>query len=132
MSPLNAASAYQAQAVQTANGPRLHVMLCERLSVDMSRAVTAIESRNFEDANLELQHAQRIVRMLRTSLDPDGFVGGQELLAVYNFLETHLVKANLTKDVALVRESMELFEPIHEAWRQAVEASERISVPDLV
>ena len=124
MPPQNPASAYQSQAVHTANGPQLLLMLCDRMSVDISRAEMALDARDNQAANENLQHAQRIVRMLRNALNPNGFEGANELRAVYVFLETHLIKANLEKDAALVRECAELFRPIHEAWRRAVNANE--------
>ncbi len=129
MSLSNSASAYQSQAVQTANQPQLLVMLVDRLAVDIARAELAIESLNYETANETLQHAQKIVRVLSSSLEPDGFSGGQELLAVYVFLENHLIKANLEKDVTVVKECADLVRPIHEAWRRAVNTNERANVP---
>ncbi len=128
----NPASAYKDQAVQTANKPQLLVMLCDRMAADISRAELAIEMKDYESANNNLQHAQRIVRMLSSSLDPNGFKGGHELLAVYNFLERHLIKANFEKNPELVRECADLFRPIHEAWRIVVSANEDSDVsPDL-
>jgi len=124
----NPASAYKDQAVNTATGPQLLVMLCDRMAADMARAELAIEIEDYESANNNLQHAQRIVRMLSSSLDADGFKGGHELLAVYNFLERHLVKANFEKDLVLVKECAELFRPLHEAWRIAVSANEESDV----
>lgn len=121
MSARNPALAYQDHSVQTADGPRLLVMICDRLAADMARAEVAIEAVDFAVVDENLQHAQRSIRMLRNALDPDGFKGGHELLSVYVFIEGHLVKANLEKSVVLVRECAELFRPIHEAWRGAVE-----------
>lgn len=120
MSVRNPALAYQDQSIQTADGPRLLIMICDRLVADMARAEAAIEVADFAVVDENLQHAQRSIRMLRNALDPDGFKGGHELLSVYAFIEGHLVKANLEKSVALVRECAELFRPIHEAWRGAV------------
>lgn len=119
------AAAYQDRAVQTANSPQLLMMLYDRLAVDIERAEVAIELGDFGATNEHLQHAQRIVRMLRSALDPDGFRGGQELLSVYVFLEQHLVKANMEKSVAVAHECAELVRPLHEAWRKAVSANER-------
>jgi flagellar protein FliS len=123
MSLRNRALAYQDQSVQTADGPHLLIMICDRLTADMARAEVAIESDDFGTADENLQHAQRSIRMLRNALDPDGFIGGHELLSVYAFIERHLVRANLEKNIALVRECAELFRPIHEAWRGAVNAN---------
>jgi flagellar protein FliS len=128
----NPASAYQNQAVQTANGPHLLLMLCDRLAVDIARSEVALAANDNKAANDHLQHAQRIVRMLRNALQPDGFEGGQELLSVYVFLENHLVRANLEKNGALVRECADLVQPIHEAWTRAVRAHERDNVTSYV
>jgi flagellar protein FliS len=128
----NPASAYQNQAVQTANGPHLLLMLCDRLAVDIARSAVALEANDNKAANDHLQHAQRIVRMLRNALQPDGFAGGQELLSVYVFLENHLVRANLEKSRGLVGECAELVQPIHEAWTRAVRAHERENVTSYV
>ena len=106
--------------VQTANGPRLLVMLCDRLAVDVVRAQVALEADDLKAVNESLQHAQKIVRVLRSALDPDGFKGGYELLAVYVFLENHLVKANLEKNLSVIRECANLIEPIRDAWSRAV------------
>jgi flagellar secretion chaperone FliS len=122
----NPASAYQSQAVHTANGPQLLVMLCERLAVDIARSEVALEAGDNKSANEDLQHAQRIVRMLRNALEPEGFEGGRQLMSVYLFLEKHLIKANLEKDPAVVRECADLVRPIHEAWRRAVHLNERV------
>lgn len=122
----NPASAYQSQAVHTAGGPALLVMLYDRLAVDIDRGGTAIRRSDMREANVHLQHAQQIVRLLRRSLDPEGFVGGQELRSLYNFLEKHLIDANMTKDAAKVDQCAELVAPLHAAWRSAVAAGGRV------
>lgn len=124
MSYVNRASAYHNQAVQTANGPQLLLMLCDRFAADLARGEAAIGAADYETSNENLQHAQSILRMLRSALNPDGFAGGHELLAVYAFLERQLVEANLEKNAELVIECAELFQPIHDAWRTAVSANE--------
>ena len=120
MAPTSPATAYQSQAVHTANGPVLLVMLYDRLAVDIDRGGTAIEARDYAGANIHLQHAQRIVRLLRNSLDSNGFAGGKDLYSLYNFLEKHLIEANMAKDTAKVRECANLVAPLHRAWRKAV------------
>jgi flagellar protein FliS len=85
------------------------------------RAEVALEAHDLKSVNDSLQHAQRIVRVLRSALEPDGFTGGRELLSVYVFLENHLVKANLEKSVDVIRECANLIEPIRNAWTKAVQ-----------
>jgi len=119
----NPALAYQDQSVKTADGPHLLIMICDRLAADIARAEVGIQESDYEVVDRNLQHAQRSIRMLRWALNPDGFEGGHELLSVYAFIEGHLIKANLEKNLELVRECARLFQPIHEAWRGAVDAN---------
>lgn len=124
----NAALQYQSHAVQTANGPHLLLMLCDRWVVDVARAEGSIIEGDYKVSDDNLQHAQRILRLLRTTLDPDSFPGAAELVAVYGYLEEQLIKANLQKNLDLLRECSNLFNEIHQAWRAAVNVYEGSSV----
>ncbi len=119
------ADKYRSQAIQTAPGPQLLVMLYDRLAVDIDLAERSMEARDHLATNDTLQHAQRIIRMLRHSLQPDGFAGGHELLALYDFLLSQLVQANLRKDPELVRECGRIVAPLRDAWHRAVANPDR-------
>jgi flagellar secretion chaperone FliS len=123
--PTDLADKYRSQAIQTAPGPQLLVMLYDRLAADVDIAVGALDAQDYLATNERLQHAQRIVRMLRHSLEPDGFDGGRDLLALYDFLLSHLVEANLRKDPDMVRECAGIIAPLREAWQRAVTNPER-------
>ena len=118
--PTNLAAKYRSQAIKTAPGPQLLVMLYDRLAADIDIADRSLHARDLLTANERLQHAQRIVRMLRHSLQPDGFSGGRDLLALYDFLLSHLVEANLKKDQEMVRECGRIVAPLQDAWHRAV------------
>ncbi len=125
MPPDNPATAYQSQAVHTASGPALLVMLYDRLAVDIDRGESSILAGDLSEANTNLQHAQQIVRLLRRSLDAEGFAAAGDLLSLYNFLERHLIEANMAKDAGKVQECARLVAPLHEAWRTAVASGGR-------
>jgi flagellar secretion chaperone FliS len=116
----DAALRYQNQAVQTAAGPQLLVMLFDRLAADIEIAERALEGNDLWITNERLQHAQQIVRVLRHSLQPDGFEGGRDLLGLYDLLLSELVEGNLTKDLSKIRRCGEIVAPLREAWRRAV------------
>ncbi|HTU38420.1 MAG TPA: flagellar export chaperone FliS [Acidimicrobiales bacterium] len=116
----HAASRYQSQAVQTAPGPQLLVMLFDRLAADIEIAERALADNDLHATNERLQHAQQIVRVLRHSLQPDGFEGGQNLLGLYELLLTELLDANLTKDLSKIQRCGQIVAPLREAWRRAV------------
>lgn len=126
MANRNPAASYQSRAVETAPGPQVLVMLYDRLAVDIEVADRAIEERDFFTANESVKHAQQIVRVLRHSLQPDAFVGGDRLLAIYEFLTRHLIEANLTKSQATLRECQRIVAPLRDAWHLAVAQPESV------
>lgn len=123
--PTNLADKYRSQAIQTAPGPQLLVMLYDRLAADVDIAVGSLDAQDYLATNERLQHAQRIVLMLRHSLEPDAFSGGRDLLALYDFLLSHLVEANLRKDPDMLRECAQIIAPLREAWQRAVTNPDR-------
>ncbi len=120
---------YAASAVSTASPARLLVMLYERLLRDLTTATDALHRRDHATANDQLQHAQQIVLELRTSLDTTAWSGGPALEALYTWLHTELVNANLTKDPARVTACKELVEPLHDAWQTAAGSAPAATPP---
>ena len=115
------AQAYEKTARSTVEtGPLLLVRLYDRLAHELELAKEFIGAKDPMRANTSLQHAQKIVHVLRSSLNPDGFDGGQTLLRLYNTLVEQLVKANLYKDIAIIERCQEIVAPLHAAWTEAV------------
>ena len=104
-------------------------MLYDRLAVDIEVADRAIDDQDLFAANQAIQHAEQIVAVLRHSLQPEGFAGGDRLLAIYEFLTRHLVEANLSKSQTVLRECAAIVAPLRDAWRLAVAQPERVDVP---
>ncbi len=115
----DARSRYASNAVTTASPARLLLMLFERLQRDLTTAEAALADRNYGVANDQLQHAQQIVLELRTSLDVAAWSGGPGLEALYTFLHTELVTANLEKDASRVRSCRGIVDPLAAAWQDA-------------
>jgi flagellar protein FliS len=106
-------------SVATASPARLLVMLCDRLVLDVRRALDAqLEGRPAE-ANQQLLHAQEIVLELRSSLRVDAFEGAAELGRIYDFLLAELIRANMRKDGEGTRRCLDLAEQLCETWREA-------------
>ncbi len=66
----DARAAYMDASVATADPSRLLVMLCDRLVLDVQRALGAQVAGHHETAHHQLVHAQAIVTELRVSLTP--------------------------------------------------------------
>ena len=110
---------YATDAVTTASPARLLTMLYDRLVRDLVSAEEAIAARDRASANDNLQHAQAILLELQAALDPEVWEGGPGLSALYAFLVTELVRANVTQDGAKVTSCRALVEPLREAWQRA-------------
>lgn len=118
-SPRNVRSAYQANAVATAGPAQLLLMLLDRLVLDAERGQAALAAGNREETNRQLQHAQAIVTELQVTLDVDGMPAGRELLALYDYLQRQLIRANVSRDAAAAAEAVKFCRELRETWRLA-------------
>ena len=122
MPPSNLAAArslYNRDSVLSASPARLLVMLYDRLLLDLARAESAQLGEDWSLASAQLLHAQEIVTELVGSLRPEVWDGGPGLLAVYNYVLTGMVQANVQRDVVKTRECITLLEPLRTAWHEA-------------
>lgn len=110
---------YMADTVATASPARLLVMLYDRLALDLERGEELVRAGNRMGANEQLIHAQDIIMELQTSLDVDAWDGGEGLSALYAFLGTELVRANVKQDADKVAACRQIVEPLRTAWHEA-------------
>lgn len=114
---------YVGDSVSTASPGRLVTMLYDRLVRDLIAAEAALAAVDLEGANHNLIHAQEIVWELAAGLDPTKWSGGPALAALYQFMLSELLDANVKKDAAKVTSVRGLVEPLADAWHQAAELS---------
>ncbi len=119
MSAASLRARYMGDAVTTASPQRLLVMLYDRLALDLERAQAARAGGDRQEASGQLQHAQDIVLELRSSLREDAWEGGPRLAALYTWLISELVQANVKADRNRVTSCLQVVEPLRDAWRQA-------------
>jgi flagellar protein FliS len=121
---MNAAqAAYRGQfvtdAVATASPAKLLTMLYDRLVLDLVRSETAFRDGESEAGSNHLLHAQEIIIELRCSLDVDAWTGGPGLAALYGYLLTELIRANIARDADSVERCRGHVEPLRDAWTEA-------------
>lgn len=119
MTLTNPRETYLAASVSTASPQQLLVMLCERLVLDVDRAVEALRRGESGQAHEPLLHAQEIVLELRATLKVDAWSGAAGLASLYDYLHSELVKANLTKDLKVAESCHQLAGSLRDTWREA-------------
>ena len=115
----NAKNAYVDNSVSTASPERLLVMLCDRLVLDVQRALEAQRDRNHPEAHNQLVHAQEIIIHLRSTLRVEAWDGGPGLASLYDWLHNELIRANVSKDPAVTEGCLTLVTNLADTWRQA-------------
>jgi flagellar protein FliS len=105
--------------VATVSPQRLLVMLYDRLALDLERGQTALVAGDRESASEQLQHAQEIVMELQGSLKVEVWDGGPRLAALYTWLLSELIAANVKGDLRRVGDCRRIVEPLRDAWREA-------------
>lgn len=119
----SAQSAYRENSVATASPARLLVMLVERLVLDTERALAAQQCGDWAEAHRHLLHAQDVVAELESSLDADRMTGGRQLAALYRFLHSTLVQANVRRSPETTEQALGLARQLCDTWRQAAMAA---------
>src|SRR4051812_34455766 len=119
MSTASLRARYLGDAVATASPQQVLVMLYDRLALDLERAQKAVAAGERSEASEQLQHAQEIVLELLSSLQVDAWEGGPRLAALYNWLLSEMITANVKGDSNRVASCRQVVEPLRDAWRQA-------------
>ena len=121
-------SRYVTAAVETVGPARLLTMLYDRMLLDVDRGIESLQAGDRVTASGHLQHAQEIVAELMVSLQPDGWEGGEQLMAVYRYLLTELIGAGAHGDLERAVACRDLVLPLADAWHTAADELTRNAV----
>ena len=119
MSAASLRARYLGDSIATASPQQLLVMLYDRLALDLERGHAAMAAGDREQASAQLQHAQEIILELQASLRVEIWDGGPRLAALYAWLLSELIRANVKGDLRRVADCQKIVEPLRDAWREA-------------
>ncbi|MGI6662022.1 MAG: flagellar export chaperone FliS [Bacillota bacterium] len=117
-----ALSTYRQMSIETAAPAELVLMLYNRALRTMEEAADCLGRKDMERSNQRLQKAQDIVDELRFSLNIEA--GGKlasDLAAVYEYVNSRLLMANIKKDASFVGEAARVLTEIRDGWAEVVE-----------
>jgi flagellar secretion chaperone FliS len=113
---------YQNNSVNTASPGELTLMLYNGCLKFINLAKKAIEDKNIEVKNTNIQKAQNIVSELMVTLNMDAEVS-KNMLSLYDYLNRRLMEANVQSDVSILNEVEEFVVDFRDTWKQVIQVN---------
>lgn len=117
---VNPYEVYRQQEVLSANRGDLLLLLYDGCIKQLKLARIFIDEEAVEDANNALIKAQSIISELMNGLDMQFEVAAQ-LMELYSFFHSQLIRANIHKDATLVEPILEMMVELRDTWQQAIQ-----------
>jgi flagellar protein FliS len=118
-----AAVAYQQTNVQSSTPVELVVLLYDGALSHLTALRDAFESNDLNARRVAFSRAFAIITELQSTLNmTEGGSIASSLDALYTYMTTRLVDANVKRDVAAIDEVVRLLRPLREAWAQIATA----------
>ncbi len=111
--------AYQNNAVTTASGAQLTLMLYNGCVKFIQQGMQAMEENKYELKNTSIQKAQDIVQELMLTLDQDVEIS-QQMMPLYEYIHYQLQQGNMKNDPALLEEALEYVKEFRDVWKEVM------------
>ena len=119
MSLNNPYEAYQNNAIQTASGSKLTLMLYNGCINFINRALQELEDRDYEAKNHSIQRAQAIVQELMITLDQSVDIA-QQMLPLYEYMNHKLQQGNIKNDPESLKEALAIATEFRDTWQEVM------------
>lgn len=116
----NPYATYQNNSVNTASPGQLTLMLYNGSLKFIHIAKKAIEEKNIELKNTNIQKTQAIVNELMVTLNTDLEVS-QNLMSLYDYINRRLTEANIKNDLVILEEVEGLLTDFRDTWKQVIQ-----------
>lgn len=111
--------AYQNNAVNTASGGELTLMLYNSCIKFIRQAIKDVAAEHYENKNTHIQKAQRIIQELMLTLDQEVDIS-KEILPLYDFMYYQLTEANINNETQKLEEVLELAIEFRDTWKDVL------------
>ncbi|WP_191566724.1 flagellar export chaperone FliS [Metabacillus idriensis] len=118
----NPYQAYQQNSVSTASPGELTLMLYNGCLKFIKQARLAIEQKNTQDKNLNLQKAQRIIQELMITLNPEAAVS-ESMMSMYDYMNRRLIEVNISNDLDILAEVEGYVTEFRDTWKQVIQSN---------
>ena len=113
-------NAYKQNSVTTASPGELTLMLYNGCLKFLTKAKLAIEAKDVQEKNINIQKAQAIINELMVTLKQDQPLT-QQLLPLYDYMNRRLIEANIKNDTAIINEVIGLTTEFRDTWKQVIQ-----------
>ena len=118
----NGYAQYQNCRIMTASPAELTLMLYEGAIKFCNIAQMAMEKKDYEKANVNMQKARNIIVELQTTLNFD-YPVAKDFDIIYSFIFERMTAANISKDPAVVDEILVQLRELRDIWRQVMKGA---------
>ena len=112
-------NAYKQNSVTTASPGELTLMLYNGCLKFLTRAKKAIEEKNIEEKNTNIQKAQAIISELMSTLNTELEVSKQ-MIPLYDYMNRRLMEANINNDSTIIVEVEGLVTEFRDTWKEVI------------
>lgn len=124
---------YQTNNITTATPEKLMIMLFDGAIQFLQKAKTAIDEKNIQERSVNIDGARKIIRELMRTIDlENGNDVSKQLFKLYNKMAMKLIKANVSRNTALIEEVIEDLSNIRWGFQKAIEIQTGIATVDEV
>jgi flagellar secretion chaperone FliS len=117
--------AYQNNAVNTATGGELTLMLYNGCIKFIKQAIKDIQDKKIEAKNTNIQKAQAIIQELMLTLDQEVEISKQ-ILPLYDYMHHRLMEANIKNDIAILEEVQGFVTEFRDTWKQVIQKTRQM------
>ncbi|MDM5332443.1 flagellar export chaperone FliS [Ureibacillus composti] len=119
MSTQAAYNAYKQNSVTTASPGDLTLMLYNGCLKFLNQSKKAIEDKNIQEKNTNIQKAQAIISELMSTLNMEIAVS-QQMFSLYEYMKTSLTEANIKNDLSIINEVEGLVVEFRDTWKEVI------------
>lgn len=85
----------------------------------LMKAKKAIDKKDIQEKNTNIQKAQAIITELMSTLKMEEAVS-EQMLALYDYMNRRLIEANINNDTAIIDEVMGLTTEFRDTWQEVI------------
>ena len=114
-----AAKAYGNNRIETATPAELTLMLCEGAVKFCNIAIVALEKKDYEKTNTNIQKCRNIIVELTSTLNTK-YPVAEDFKRMYDYIFALLTDANINKDMELLERALEELRGMRDVWKEVM------------